>query len=238
MKYIAKQVPPEHQDGFFTWHDLFDDEGRLWSVTRSAYNVYDMSHATEAFKNAYNFVRGFSSYDESHMNSFLNNRVYRLWDVYAGDICKVRGERAPAWLDARVAAKRAIRDYCRYRTIHSYDVLVAAADLLSAVTGISFGTYSIYGSSQGEFGKLIIPDDECSDAVKAEIEARYFNTGREWRVVPEDSDDDTRYAYTWASRDADTIKQIREQADIRDTDTLEVYVFDGWRYSPLYKEMK
>lgn len=227
MKYVAQQVPPEHQDS--DWRGFIDDDGRLWSIAVFDRRGINTNHVIEPFRRALVMIQAFPDC-KSRMNCWLDALVgEELYDTYAKEICELRGQNRPEWQTARQSAKRVARNYMRSEQYRP-DQVQSAAELLSAVTGIKFIVRDIRGCSQGDYARLIIPQDECTENKKDEIEARFFNTGTQWKIESEDGD--SMYAYTWDTESQDS--QIREQCDICTADELEIYAFDGWEKTAKY----
>lgn len=235
MKYKALQVAPEYQDSGWDW--FTDDDGRLWDVVDDDKERYCLTkYATLHFKYAFNIINDYDrSYYESHMNEWLNDIIKPFYDIDGKNVCTLCGLTQPKWEDARQRAKRAIRDYCHDCDIRRGDMIEAVADILSAVTGINFIVREIRGCCQGDYAQLIIPKEEATDDCVEEIEARYFNEGKEWSIESEDDTDFFSNAFTYGYKDEDILKQIREQCDIADDDEIELWEFDDWEKTPKYK---
>lgn len=234
MKYKALQIAPEYQDSGWDWYT--DDDGRLWSVVSDDRGRYCLDSATAHFKRAFKIVDNYDrGYYESHMNEWFDDVIEAFYDNEGKDVCALCGLAQPKWQDARQAAKRAIRDYCKECDIHRGDDIVTATNILSAVTGIKFYIRGIRGCCQGDYAQLIIPEVEATENYIDEIEARYFNQGEEWNIECDEDELCISNAYTHGYKKEDKLKQIREQCDISDKDEIELYEFDGWEKTPKYK---
>lgn len=240
MKTIkAYQIPPEAQDNALVWHELTDDDGRLWSVCTD-WGERKAEHDkpdgwTDDFYLAYKTLKAW--YNDDSTDEWLNNDVVYLHSYATqAEECGVRDR--PQLDEAKAAARKVIKAYsegCDKGNATGRwpnDVEFAAA-LLSAVTGIEYAVHEIRGCCQGDWAQLVIPKAE--EDAKAEIEAKYFNTGDAWKLVGDNGE--VYHAYTWIWNGED--RQLREVAKDYFGSDIEVkrYAFDGYIKTPRYREV-
>ncbi len=110
---------------------------------------------------------------------------------------------------------------------------------LALLTGKKHNCTIIRGCCQGDWNYIYYPVDEYDLKSIEYLEAEYFNTGDEWRVVAlfddgTEDEDEVFYTYTHEWRD-----QAVELADAIgcEPDEIELYEWDGWARSPIYKKV-
>ena len=79
---------------------------------------------------------------------------------------------------------------------------------------------------------MICPD-EYGIEYRREIETEYFNTGDEWKI---DDNGDTFTVYTHSWRDDEKRQEIADAVGCDPSDVI-LYAFDGYEYTPKYKEV-
>lgn len=110
--------------------------------------------------------------------------------------------------------------------------LRAVCDALEILHGIAFDWHEIRGCCQGDWQYMICPA-EYGREYRDEIETEYFNTGDEWKI---DDNGDTFTVYTHSWRDDEKRQEIADAVGCDPSDVI-LYAFDGYEYTPKYKEV-
>ena len=117
---------------------------------------------------------------------------------------------------------------------------------LELMTGKPFGWKYITGCSQGDWQYVIYPHEEVSEKAIKALEAQYFNTGTEWIVHDDISDEDlgedsfpsgfsggySTYCHAWD--DEGIRKELASHAGCDPTDVV-MHKFEGYKQTPIYK---
>ena len=226
-KIKAYQLPPEESDAAFVWDSLTDDDGRLWSVVsdwgkRKAEHGNTPDGWTPDFALAFRTLKNW--YADEYTDEWLDGDVACLYaEATRAEECGVKDR--PDWQTARNAARKVIEAYSAECAKGCPDEVEYAAKLLHAVTGIEYTVRTIRGCCQGEWAELVIPSKEASREAVEEIEAKYFNTGTEWRL--EDASGEMHNSYTWIWNGEEA--QLREAAaEYWNEPEVEIYDFAGY----------
>ena len=107
-----------------------------------------------------------------------------------------------------------------------------ARDALALVYSKPFALCTIRGCCQSDWQYMICPD-EYDIEYRREIETEYFNTGDEWKI---DDNGDTFTVYTHSWRDDEKRQEIADAVGCDPSDVI-LYAFDGYEYTPKYKEV-
>lgn len=113
--------------------------------------------------------------------------------------------------------------------------------VLKIVRGEEYATATIRGCCQGDWQEIIYPARYGREWLEA-FETEYFNTGTEWEIHDGDDTPDSPeeiygysvYCHTW--RDDDTRAEIADAIGCDPSDVI-MYEFDGYDYTPVYKEV-
>lgn len=231
MKLKAYQMPAESRESGF--NRLLDDDGRRWSVV----TVGD--HGLGARCGAYGRGNWQFTRDEYRTASADYRRICEALDIaaYCDDQSEIKGRIGAIAADYGVTLGargwRHVGELAqRYWDEYDSDKPKIVAELLSFVTRIPYTVTTIRGCCQGDYAALVIPSAEIGD--REEIEARYFNTGDEWRV--EDEDGEAHYIYTWKwGREGEQLKELA--ADYWDEPEITVFEITGYTSpAPVYSD--
>lgn len=110
---------------------------------------------------------------------------------------------------------------------------------LALLTGKKHNCTIIRGCCQGDWNYIYYPVDEYDLKSIEYLEAEYFNTGDEWRVVPVDKNGEEDeygevyyYTHEWRGQAVELADAIGCEPD-----EIELYEWDGWARSPIYKKV-
>lgn len=104
--------------------------------------------------------------------------------------------------------------------------------VLTAMTGQKYERDTIRGCSQSDWADLYHPAD-WTDKQVDEFAACYFNTGTEYMVSEEDSDDLYSF-YTTEYEETEVKKQIASDYGIS-PDNVALKIFEGYKKTPVYR---
>lgn len=218
----AYQVAPECTDS--GWDSFVDDEGKFWTVVdcggrTNMHSRKDYSGASPEYKlvaEAFDTI----GWGQDTLDHYALTPLIKT--------AKERGVAIGARLRHELQ-RLALEYWEEYES--KRQAIVARA--LSLLMHEPYVVREIRGSCQGEYAEVVMPAS-CAQSTLDEIEARYFNTGTEWRV---NVGNECFSVYTWAWRNDEQERQMREQAagflgtaDI----AIEVYEFSGYTKIPNY----
>ena len=144
--------------------------------------------------------------------------------------------------------KKLIEEYdvvCVNGTWHKHEKEISR-QALELITGKQYSWKSITGCSQGDWQYVLYPYKEVSEnAIKA-LEAQYFNTGTEWIVHDEITEEDlvedispsdlsggySVYCHAWG--DEEIRSELASYAGCDPKDVV-MYKFEGYKQTPIYK---
>ena len=126
---------------------------------------------------------------------------------------------------------------------HEHDITCRALELM---TGKPYTLACIRGCSQGDWQYVLYPHEEVSEKAIRALESEYFNTGTEWilhdDISEEDLDEDSfpsglgggYSVYCHECGDDDRRKELASYIGCGESD-LVMYRFEGFRQTPIYK---
>ena len=245
-RFIARENP----DGAAVsdWRDFCDlDECRLWGISNGStaawYSCFrhidvgtDFLHACEKVVNEWPGEPG-------EVDRWISGAV-ALCFCEAENQMKRLGHQdrsVPEWPEAEAAMRRlhdALRaGWCEESALNLSEMSGWAEALVKVATvlsGIIYAVREIHGN--GDTAWLFIP--KCELGARAEIEARYFNTGTAWTVETEEGEFVCE-AYTWDREPKRVRARIREQAELQafpiSDGELTVMEIDRYDAIPVYK---
>ena len=243
MKTVrVMEVPPEDIDLYADFDHFADDDGRRWSVVTSADHEAG-ARCGSWHTGSWEFMRdeyATASEDYRSVCCALDTVAYygRCGGVASEAKCRLRevARRHGVELGARTFAHlRGLAE--RYECAYDSEKPQIVAEILSFLARTRFEVLDIRGSCQSEFASLVIPSAEVGD--KDEIEARFFNSGKGWRVEDEDGDA-IGGVFTWAWSEEGERAQIYghlcDCADLR-RESLNIEICDICGYTrpePIY----
>lgn len=236
MRYIAKQVPPEHQWSPYDDEDEFPEDiiicgnGKMSSIHEEDFDMMcarldDMAEHLDKFGE---FTPG-----------YYKNITAMIYDFAP------REDGTPYSTNDIAEWKRIIKQWWSnaYSTV---SVERCVVDALSLVRHTPYECRDINGCSQSDWNTIFYPTSYKKEFIE-ELEIGYFNEGTMWRVYQvEDDEDDMSdlpyeisvYCYGW--------NEEKQKAEILDfisgyyggypePEQLKMYVYDGDIVIPKYK---
>ena len=109
------------------------------------------------------------------------------------------------------------------------------AKALTIITGKHYVHKLLRGNCQGEWNDCYYPNRMYSDEAISNIECEYFNTGSEYMVSEEDSEEEVSY-YVHTYSPEDIKEELAKMIDC-DPENIVLRVFDGWIKTASYREI-
>ena len=239
MKYVCRQVSPEHQESpMMVWDDMEDNEiyaglflvPDRWCKGIREKELEDVRHNMEDIIDEYNDIQNYgkSSYYKN-FSEVVNDILPRK------DGKKYSTQQIHKWKEMCENFEEDSRDY---------------AKIFSIMTGTFWDCRAIHGCSQGDYAEVIYNTEMWTDKAIECLETEYFNLGSEWMCDFTGIEDNTEidencideyisdgagvYAYSWNN---DDIKQ--ELADNIGCDAKDVIMFEyaGSYSTSVYKRI-
>lgn len=231
MKLRAYQIPADVRESGFDW--LLDDDGRRWSVVTSE-DHESGARCGEYRRGSWKFTR-----DEYRTASADYRRICAALDIagYYGDRSDWKGYIREVAADYGVTlGARCWRHVAelarRYWDAYNSEKPEIVAALLSFVTRMPYTVTAIRGCCQGDYATLVIPSAEID--ARAEIEARYFNTGDEWRIEDDAGEEHRFYTWKWGREGEQLTSQA---ANYWDNPEITIYEITGFTSPvPIYSD--
>lgn len=225
MTIYAKQVPPELQESplMLDFYELTDCD----IFGNRNYNKH-VSPTFERLRNALEYYEGGL---QEAWDDLQDGHGYNSWIDALNDLVPPEG-RGPYTRAERLEWYDLIQDagYNFDNTDVLHRVFCRALEL---ITGHVWAWTTLRGSCQGEWQYCIYRADLWRPETLQAIEMEYFNTGTEWMVSTDYTDEIRVYCYGWsAEKIADEIRAVFGGSA---ADTVELDWFDGYTQTPKYR---
>lgn len=223
MTIYAKQVPPEYQES-----PLFLDE--LTDCIIFGNRNYNR-HTNPTFDRLWDALEYYEGGLQEAWDDLQEGHGYNSWADALNDLVPPEGrgpytrqERARDWLNIMLNYGTATTDTERND---------ALCDGLELMTGHVWHWSTITGSCQGDWQYCIYRADFWGPEARQALEMEYFNTGTEWLVYTDITDEVSVYCYGYTSEEI--AQEIRDVFGGSPADTVELDWFDGYIQTPKYR---
>lgn len=225
MTIYAKQVPPELQES-----PLSLDCYELTDCNIFGNRTYE-EHVSPTFDRLRDALECYEGGLQEAWDDLQEGHGYNSWADALDDLVPPEG-RGPYTRAERLEWYDLIYDasYNFDNTDVLHRVFCRALELM---TGHTWGRATLRGSYQGDWQYCIYRADFYNSDALQTLEMEYFNTGTEWMVSTDCTDEMSVYCYSWnAKQIADEIRAVFGGAA---ADTVELNWFDGYIQTPKYR---
>lgn len=230
MKHYARQIAPEYQESPL----------ELFGFPENVY-VFGNRHYIERTEGLQEIRDALENIAEAFEEMQLGEYIYSNANLHAVIWYEMPRDSGEGYTRAeRMEIVQLAEKYAHSLSWSDSEICVILR-ILEIVRGEEYDSATIRGCCQGDWQEIIYPARYGREWLEA-FEAEYFNTGTEWEIddgdsAPEDPGEISGYSVYCTSWNDDGQRQEIADAIGCDPSDVIMYAFDGYDYTPVYKEV-